>query len=680
MIPHPTFAVRPKPYVDNGTLPDGTPLPVAQDVNKRLPYMPLPGGERSVHWNNLKQFASGKLTRTTLNGKFGPPDRVVSCRHFAAMYCEQSLQDSGFHPQAFASTCDITQADPTWMDELDWYTDRHAHAVHLLPARRFPEFVVQEFQAMLAELQARGTAQDGSVVCRVYYATTHIHAMAVRLKIKTRPDGQRAFVVHVYNPNYTTRHVTCRTDSLDDFSAHPQDYHFLAFLVSGDAQDAPWRDGHRHYFPAIDTDQHIQFFHLRDVRARSEAHAPMATSWSTHPRIALIYATQANNRASADVAWDELLPPEGPLATPATLQELLGVDSSLLLRALFDAQPRYLQAWQWHWSRQPPPLKVSLLRGHTIDGRHLMCEAADMPDAQVEAWFRLVHELPVADAIQVLTDRDATGGSALGHAMAGDHAALVRRWAPLVQRLLAQAPDAVADVLEARDALGHSALSQTLSPAKPLSVGAWTELLRGANPATLARLLRGAPAPQAPLLERALQLNEPGWIQAWGAGLALVQDTQTRQALLRLTSNGDEHPMAGALARDGLQAAGQWATLVMGLPMASAGPLLACIDANEHPLWLALFKGALMANARGDDASPALSALAQLARLYATHVPADQTHALAPFLSVRPNKGWVLTLQTLARQDLRFARKCHALIAPHLDADTQDEAESWIEC
>jgi hypothetical protein len=526
MQPFHPYTIRTKPSKDD----DGsTPEPSPPVTDKRRPHMAIALNTPVLEVNGQLHFArpvseDGDVSETDL------PPPLVHCRHFALQYCRHSIHNPKFHPRELLGQYPVTQADPDWLDERDERLPQFAGHIHLLPANRFGEFLTLTFNEMLEEsqtLEGRPPSGQSAQIWRVFCATTIFHAMGLRLLIEREHDGEWECVVSVYDPNTTNQQVKCRTPRPQDFADHPADYDFLCFLIHAEMDDDQRAEVMR-YFPAIDTGRHLQLYELTDLEHEHEAPQSLSTDWCTNTRVALIYAECAEMGREIDVHLRTLLPDDGEQIDPESLQALPGVDKSLLSYAMQEPQARALLAWERLWMAQPLDVRISLLRGESRQGVHVLACAAELPEHALSGWCRMAARLPEAALRQVL-DNTQHDDSPLICALHQTDPALITAVIALIDQATASAPLEAATLLRAHDSEGRSALEVAFCSGSEATLRVW------------ARRVMKLPLPEARELMAGVQRNtEPLW-----ARLLLALD---RKALARLAECYEEQLPATAAA------------------------------------------------------------------------------------------------------------------------------------
>ena len=573
MQPPSPYEIRTKPS-RNGARPP--PDQGQTPPDKRRPHMAIPEDE-------VLQFLNGHLRfqpSPCPTGEDSDDDQategpLVLCRHLALQYCQLSLDDPKVRPQALFDQHPIAQADPDWLDVRDMRIALFSRHVHLLPSHRLGDFLAQTFTEMIDAAQAPPRhAPDGSLSMpwRVYYATTLHHAMALRLKVKARPEGRWECVVHFYDPNQSNQQVSCRAPSPRDFAEHPQDYHLLAFLVH-DEMDQADRDLVQSYFPAIDGDHHIQLYELRNLQTPQDAPASWRTNWCTLPRVGLYSALDAELADEIGTCLLTLLPDDPALVDPASLDALPQVDDSLLHHAMHAPSPRALLAWERVWATLSIDRRVGLLRGLSRRGEHVLERTAQLPDHALQHWCRLAASLPTEALRQAIAGCDPAIDPAIDPSIgpANDpplicalrqlDARLIRPLVDLIDQATANAPQEAARLLQAHASDGSSAMEVGFRDAGPSNWHTWLDRVARLRQDDALPLLAGLDRHHDPLwarllaeldlkaLARLARVYETEW-PASACGAACLALPQTSALLWALREQAQEHPkMFEACAR-----------------------------------------------------------------------------------------------------------------------------------
>lgn len=466
---HP-YTIRTKPSKDgNGSTPEPSPLV----TDKRRPYMAIALNAPVLEVNGQLHFAKPLSDDgEESDGEQTPP--LVHCRHFALQYCRHSMLNPKFHPRELLGQYPVTQADPDWLDDREQRLSEFSSHIHLLPANRFGEFLTLTFNEMLEESQAlQGHPLSGqpAQIWRVFCATTIFHAMGLRLLIEQQSDGQWDCVVHVYDPNTTNQQVKCRTRRPQDFTDHPGDYGFLCFLIHDEMDDND-RELVLDYFPANDTGRHIQLFELLDLDHENEAPESLATNWCNDSRVALIYANCADMSHDIEVHLQALLPDDAERVDPKSLKALPGIDKSLLSYAMDDCQVRTLRAWERIWAAQPLGLRVSLLRGESRNGEHVLARAADFDDHALLVWCHMAGRLP-DEALRQVLNTEQHDDSPLICALQLTDPLLITKVIALINQATRHDPLEALPLLRAHDSEGRSALEVAFCSGSSDTLDTW---------------------------------------------------------------------------------------------------------------------------------------------------------------------------------------------------------------
>lgn len=524
MQPFRPYTIRTKPSKDsNGSTPE--PSPLATD--KQRPHMAIALNAPVLEVNGQLHFARPVSEDGDVD-ESDPSPPLVHCRHFALHYCRHSIHNPKFHPRELLGQYPVTQADPDWLDDRDERLPQFSSHIHLLPAHRFGEFLTLSFNEMLEDSQAlNGKPPSGQParLWRVFCATTLFHAMGLRLLIEQQDDGQWECVVSVYDPNTTNQQVKCRTRRPQDFADHPDDYDFLSFLIHADMDEANRAEVMR-YFPAIDTGRHLQLYELSDLEHEHEAPQSLSTDWCTHTRVALIYAECAEMAREIDVHLRTLLPDDGEQIDPESLQALPGVDKSLLSYAMQEPRARALLAWERLWMAQPLDARVSLLRGESRQGVHVLACAEELPEHALSGWCRMAAMLP-EEALRQVLDNTQHDDSPLVCALHQTDPALITAVIALINQATASAPLEAIALLRAHDSEGRSAMEVAFCSGSEATLNTWGQ-----------RVMR-LPLPEARQLLAGVDRNtDPLW-----ARLLLQLD---HEALARLAEWYEDHLPATA--------------------------------------------------------------------------------------------------------------------------------------
>lgn len=493
------FALRHKP-TQPGQIPQADP---SAEVDRRQPYMSLPDG---VDFSNLNGARLRTHPPQETDAEDSEEGEELSCRHFAAIYCLRSLQDDpihpSFHPSALVQPGYIKEDDLPLANELDQDTGDYSNHVHLLPSRRFGEFVAAQFQEMLA--QGKAPPQT-----RVYYATTFEHAMGLRLKLKpgVEGDGEPLFVVNVYDPNFTDRQVSCRTKRLADFSEQPEAYDFMVFLTHPGMgpQDLEETQG---YFPKTDPDHHLQIFHLRPSASRGEPPLSLSTNWCTQPRLELMYARRADLNEEIDRLLPNWIPDDGREVDPASLGEVPGVDHCLLLYAMDEPNPRHLRAWRQVWQRQPLDWQVKLLMGRTKRGEHVIALGDSLRADALDQWFEMAASLPPDGQVKLLLNRDGRGRLPLSNALSEGDSRIVDHLGELIVELEQASPGSALQVLSDSNEPMRAPLVAALMSKRADMVAAWAGIAMALPTAEAWTLLANPGKDQNPLWAHLMRLDQ----------------------------------------------------------------------------------------------------------------------------------------------------------------------------
>jgi len=460
--------------------PEPTPPHQAQAINRALPYL---GSTRGLRWIN----ANGKLRfeRPGANpGNGGDqdsddelPERLM-CRHFALAYCKQSLIDPKFHPSALFAEGGITREDPEWFQRY-FELPKYCLGLHLLPSARFGEFLAMTFEDMARQAPAepaRPVRGSVTTLCRVYYATTLTHAIAVRLKLKLCADGQWEYVVNVYDPNLSNHHSTCRTRRRQDFVDHPRQYEFLTFLSVRHMQE---RQQARQLFADNDADTCVQLFELRDLQTPGPAPETFTTDWCANPRIALAHANRAGLDGPSEQCIRRLLADGDAPVDANALRDIPERDCSLLLQVMWRDDPDQLLAWERAWKRIPDiGTRRDLLKGLDGEGKHALAFASQLGDHALASWCGMVASLPVADVVQVLGDGDDEQFGPMVYAFLETEPRLMRQFTQLMDRVIEEDPEGASIVLNGLLPEGLSPLGMPLHCLNTEARDLWLSMLR----------------------------------------------------------------------------------------------------------------------------------------------------------------------------------------------------------
>lgn len=551
MLPPASFLVRHHPAPDDTANATGQPAPV---VDKRHPYMTVPSGTEPLCLNGRIRLARRQPTRWESDdeesGSTDSASPMAACRHFALLYCFHSLLDPKFHPSALLTPSLIGQANPAWLDERDLRIPRYASHVHLLPAHRFGEFLTMTFGNMRDE--ARELNEPAWPQGRVYYATTFHHAMGLRLKLVPATGGEWTFVVSVYDPNITNLHVSSRTQRCEDFAEALQDHHFLSFLLpSGCSEDD--RAAVMGYFPAQDEAQHIQLFEVNDLQNRRKAPRSLSTDWCEHPRIGLIYGLCAEMDNQVSLRLRQLLPDDDTQVPVESLAAWPRVDNSLLRYAMYATDPRPLATWERVWHRQPLDLRVSLLRGESRHGRHVLEDADLLPQHGLMSWVRMAASLPPEALRRVLACQQPRQDSPLICALSQRFPLLIDLLIRLIDHATQDAPDDALPLLNDHDRQGLSAMEVAIRCADELTLELWIARVMKLPPDQALPVLAGVHRDGDPLWARLVKRGDlPGlqllakvyaqWLPD-AAALAPLLDCPTHSAIgERLTKKAQAQP------------------------------------------------------------------------------------------------------------------------------------------
>lgn len=498
MLPPAPFHVRHRPAPDSTANATGQPAPVA---DKRHPYMTVPVGTGPLHLNGRIRLARHQPIQAEDDDEEGGTTACTSataaCRHFALLYCIHSLLDPKFPPSALLRPSLIGQADPAWLDERDLRIPRYASHVHLLPSRRFGEFLSMTFGDMLDE--AHEMHEPPGVHWRVCYATTVHHAMGLRLKLVPASGDHWTFVVSVYDPNTTNLQVSSRTQRREDFAEHPQDHHFLSYLLQHGCSDED-RAVIMSYFPVNDEAQHIQLFEVKDLQNRGKAPRSLSTDWCEPPRVGLIYGLCAEMENQVRLRLRQLLPDDDTQVNVESLFAWPRVDNSLLRYAMHETDPRPLATWERVWQRQPIDLRVALLRGESRHGNHVLEDADVLAQHALMSWYRMAASLPNEALRRVLADQVPRQDSPLICGLSQPFALLIDLIIRLIDQASRGAPECAAGLLNGHDRNGLSAMEVAIRCADEQTIGLW-----------LARVMKLPTAQALPMLAGAHRNGDPLW-------------------------------------------------------------------------------------------------------------------------------------------------------------------------
>jgi len=523
--------------------------PDASAVDKRYPYREQAGDQLPGNLNCAYKFADTRMLK--------PDQEVICCRYLALMYCERTLKNPDFHPEVFFVSDNPREDAPLPLvravDNMGWYSS----AWHTLPWGRFGEFLGQTF----ANLIERGTPGWSA-----YLVVTTKHMMSMRLRVEQTPDGGQELVVQVYDPNCTNTHTTARARTPQDWAAEPERYQFGAFIYPQSHTEMFREARVRKYCSDLDPQAHIAIFEWRTnaqgERLRSFEPCNLVTNWCTNGRVELLFAERPGNQAQLYRSLQRLFddPAVDALANPTKLLEIPNLHRSVLCVIMTGDKDVGRAQWQACWEKtQDMDLKVHLLRGHDVHGRHFLRPSLPLnPDALVW-WFGLAATLPASPLVKVLQTDDKSGLTVLEMWLREWADKMINPWPPVLDALRASRPDFERQLVESLDQDGTPLIARLVQePHLPL-LEAWGKLLPRFSEDDQEHLLMGQDKRGFCALYRAMAAHSPKWIEIWSqwwktlspprqVRLLIGSERRGRQNLWALVRNYDHATMQAWVA------------------------------------------------------------------------------------------------------------------------------------
>ena len=570
-----------------------------EPLNREFPHSNLPAGQRPSKLNGVKRFLASDESDTDgsdadeddTSSTPSASDHLVMCRHLALNYCLRSLNNNRHAPRS-DDLRHLRRESPQLLDDLRADLACYSRALHTICARDFGVFLRQTFNDMVQE-----PVSDTAERQRVYYISTGVHGMALRLVCRPANSGERTeHEVSVFDPNFTDHHVQCVVDHLYAFTAHPNHHGFLSYILAREEGTAIRQRRVLDYFgPVANPALQMMLYELRPDVSR-QAPAALHTDWAASPRASVYLAGSADCKAALDSALSEVLTQAAAGPSPHLLEEIAGFDHAVLVYILsnWTGDGSLLKRWRALWEACEAPLQVRLAAAYDQSGHPLGVVEADLHPLALSAWIDLVQSMEPSLALQVLSSPDASDGIALWRALSS--VPVLQALDPVLRRCAAALPQQVQALLAFEDPQGVTALGRMDRGGAPEALPIWARWLQEWVPPQLQVVLLRAPdATGCPALVRAIESGSSQWVNAWTQVLLQVPedvrvallgalDQEGRPALLRAIRNGkagDVRTWASCLST--LTPAGR-VRLLAGRD-ASGLPLLAQAWCDEHPIY-----------------------------------------------------------------------------------------------
>ena len=590
------------------------PVPPASD--KRRPYLSLKGAPKPENYNQAHRF----------NRTEDVPDeeQVIVCRHLALLYCQRSQQDPHFHPSAFFASDDPRDEDPLPLADTLAHLTRHCRAWHLLPSRRFGEFLQQTFTHRL---------QQGTQGWALYLVLTLEHAMALRLRVKPKADGTQELVAQVYDPNHTNAHATARVAQPADWTDANQANDFLALLCAGNDTPARRQSRLKDYFTSHDPDAHIALHELQadatGAWVTHEAPCPLETNWCTDSRVQMFFALEADDLAVLDASIERFFddPAIDALHHPDQLLEVPDLDRAVLQTILRGQHGAGQAPWEACWRQTDDmALKVRLLRGHAKDGDHLLRYANHWHPSAMSWWFGLLATLPASPMLEVLKIDDELGYFGMDPWLLTLATTAPNPWPPLLDAVRAHRPADARKIMAAVSPDGLPLLAEYADDDFVPALREWGTLLPHVSEGDRFFLLLGQDSEGISALYRAMDGHAPGWIALWGEWCASLPPASRARLLWGLGPRG-EHGLWALAANHHTATMQAWIEVWRQLPDTHRAAPLAAI-AEEFPCVSVLYHAMTGVDTDSDQAPPETTAFIRQWGSCLPAVPATERKAL----------------------------------------------------
>lgn len=172
----------------------------------------VPTTQASAYQAKFFPYQPQKHQIFSLNGMalFAGTDEKIVCRHLALAWL-QALGSLKTLYEKFSSVESITESISRDVERQYQHLRNSATECHLISNNDLGKLFIDQFKAM----RDQGLNTRKILLCSTTNRDADTHAMAVWLTTKVEANGETAYVVHFYDPNFTTTHTRAKTYDLE---------------------------------------------------------------------------------------------------------------------------------------------------------------------------------------------------------------------------------------------------------------------------------------------------------------------------------------------------------------------------------------------------------------------------------------------------------------------------------